>query len=199
MTPSTTRTKQALRERFQAYRTRLSRDVVAAKSAAICKRVAALPDVRSAQALHCYWPMVERGEIDTRPLIRHLHANDIKVVLPVVTSFEDDSPAMTHRRYTGDGALRPNRWGVQEPTGTDTVSPRVVDGVIVPAFGAGRNGHRIGHGRGYYDAFLAELDVPTITLVYEACLVDTVPAGAHDVPMSTIVTENQTLDVPIAA
>jgi 5-formyltetrahydrofolate cyclo-ligase len=143
--------------------------------------------------------MVERGEIDTRPLIRTLHEQGVEIVLPVVTSFSNGSPAMTHRRYTGDDALRPNRWGVQEPIGTDAVSPDVLDGVIVPALGAGRNGHRIGHGRGYYDAFLADLDAPTVALVYDACLVDAVPADVHDVPMSAIVTEHETLDVPVAA
>jgi 5-formyltetrahydrofolate cyclo-ligase len=119
--------------------------------------------------------------------------------LPVVTSFTNGTPSMTHRRYEGDEALRPNRWGLQEPIGTDAVPPDALDGIIVPAFGAGRNGHRIGHGRGYYDAFLADLGAPTIALVYDACLVDTIPAAPHDVPMSAIVTEHETFDVPVAA
>ena len=199
MTHLTTDTKETLRERFRAYRTALAPDDVAAKSAAIREQVAALPTVETARTLHCYWPMAARGEIDTRPLIRDLHRQGVDIVLPVVTNFTDGAPAMTHRRYTGDDALRRNRWGVQEPTDTDVVSPDALDVVIVPAFGAGRNGHRVGHGRGYYDAFLAELDVPTIALVYDACLVDAVPADAHDVPVSTIVTEHETLDVPVAA
>lgn len=199
MTLSTPQTKQVLRERFRTYRTGLSPGVVAAKSAAICERVMALSHVPSARTLHCYWPMAERGEVDTRPLIRTLHEQGVEIVLPVVTSFSNGSPSMAHRRYTGEGALRLNRWGVQEPIGTDAVSADTLDGVIVPAFGAGRNGHRIGHGRGYYDAFLADLDVPTVALVYDACLVDAIPADAHDVPVSAIVTENQTLDAPIAA
>lgn len=199
MTSSTPDTKPALRERFRTYRVGLSPGEVAAKSAAIRKQVAKLPAIHSAQTLHCYWPMVNRGEIDTRPLIRMLHERGVEIVLPVVTSFTNGTPSMTHRRYEGDEALCPNRWGLQEPIGTDAVPPDALDGIIVPAFGAGRNGHRIGHGRGYYDAFLADLGAPTIALVYDACLVDTIPAAPHDVPMSAIVTEHETFDVPVAA
>ena len=191
--------KQALRERFRAYRATLSPEAIAAKSASIRERIAALLDVQAAKTIHCYWPMVDRGEIDTRPLIRTLHERGVEMVLPVVTRFDADAPSMTHRRYTGDDALRPNRWGVQEPIDTDIVSPDGLDVIIVPALGAGCNGHRIGHGKGYYDAFLTGLDVPTIALVYDACLVDAVPADAHDVPMSTIVTEHETLDRSVAA
>lgn len=180
--------KEALRERFRTYRTTLAPEDVAAKSAAIVERVCTLPAIRQAQTVHCYWPLVERGEIDTRPLIRQLHAEGARVVLPVVTRF-DGPPTLEHRCYDGHASLTVNRWGLYEPDGTACVSPDTLDVVIVPALGAGRNGHRIGHGFGYYDAFLAPLDVPTVALVYDACLVDRVPPAPHDVPVSTIVTE----------
>jgi 5-formyltetrahydrofolate cyclo-ligase len=199
MTHSALDTKEILRERFRVYRTNLPPAKVAAKSASILERVEALPAVRAARTLHCYWPMVSRGEIDTRPLIRTLHQRGVTIVLPVVTSFADGAPAMMHRCYDGEDALCLNRWGVHEPFDTECVQPEALDAVIVPALGAGRNGHRIGHGQGYYDAFLAPLDIPTIALVYDVCLVDTVPAAPHDVRMSTIVTEHDVLDIPAAA
>lgn len=191
--------KATLRERFRAYREALSPAAVAAKSAAIVQRVAGVPALEAAQTVHCYWPMVDRGEIDTRPLIRTLHVRGIQVVLPVVADSKPGTPTLVHRRYAGPEALRTNRWGLHEPIGTEAVDPAALDVIIVPAFGAGRNGHRIGHGYGYYDAFLAGLDVPAIALVYDACLVDSVPADAHDVPLSTIVTEYETLSFPVAA
>lgn len=191
--------KDALRETFRTYRVQLSPEDVAAKSASIIRRVEALSEVQDARTLHCYWPMVDRGEIDTRPFIHALYDRGVRVVLPVVANFNDEAPTLVHRRYDGPDALRPNRWGLQEPVNTASVPPDALDVVIVPAFGAGRNGHRIGHGYGYYDVFLAPLDVPTVTLVYDACLVDTVPAEAHDVPVSIIVTERETLRPSAAA
>ena len=68
-----------------------------------------------------------------------------------------------------------------------------IDAVVVPAFGAGRNGHRIGHGHGFYDAFLSEVDVPRICLIYHETLVPVVPAEAHDVRMTHLVTERETV------
>lgn len=191
--------KDALREAFRTYRTQLSPEAAASKSASILRRVEALPEVQDARTLHCYWPMVDRGEIDTRPLIHTLHDEGVQVVLPVVSDFSAEAPALEHRRYAGPDALHANRWGLQEPVNTASVSPDALDLVIVPAFGAGRNGHRIGHGHGYYDAFLAPLGVPTVALAYDACLVDAVPAEAHDVPVSIIVTERETLRPSAAA
>lgn len=152
-------------------------------------RLRSLPELGAAQTVHCYWPLTDRREVDTRPLIAALHAEGLRVVLPVVAPSSAGAPAMTLRCYTGRACLRPNRWGLHEPTGTEAVPAHAVDLVIVPAFGAGRNGHRIGHGFGYYDAFLCGLDAATVCPVYQDCLVARVPAEAHDVPLSILVTE----------
>ena len=185
--------KATLRQRFAAYRAALSPEEYRRRSTRIVTRLRALPEVQSAQVVHCYWPLPARGEVDTRPLIEALHASGCTVALPVVTSFEKKTPAMTARRYTGRGSLRENRWGLAEPAGTEAVPSQALGAVVVPAFGAGRNGHRIGHGRGFYDAFLAEVEASTVCPVYDACVIPHVPAEAHDVPMDVIVTETQGL------
>lgn len=185
--------KAALRERFAAYRAGLSKKEYRRRSAQALERLAALPELRAAQVVHCYWPLPARGELDTRPLIERLHAEGHTVVLPVVTSFEGGQPAMTARRYDGPGCLRENRWGLAEPAGTEAVPPDALDAVVVPAFGAGKNGHRIGHGRGFYDAFLEKASAPALCPVYDACLIERVPAEPHDVPMDALATETETV------
>ena len=87
--------------------------------------------------------------------------------------------------------MRSNRWGILEPHGTPEVDLDTLDAVVVPAFGAGRNGHRIGHGRGFYDAFLSTIDAPAIGAVFAECFVDHVPADVHDVPLDMIVSERE--------
>ena len=62
---------------------------------------------------------------------------------------------------------------------------------MVPALGAGRNGHRLGYGKGYYDAFLREVDAPTICPVFAACLLDHAPAEPHDVALDILITEDE--------
>lgn len=187
--------KEACRTQFREYRRGLSAAARQARGALISHRALGHPALASARTVHVYWPQLDEGEVDTRLLIAALRMRGTTVVLPVVTSYEPGAPAMEHRRYDGPGALTTNRWGIPEPTGTPCVSPDALDAVLVPALGAGRNGHRIGHGMGYYDAFLSEVDAPRIGLVYEACLRPRVPASPHDIPLTTLITERGAYDV----
>lgn len=184
--------KSDLRARFRAARKTLSEGAYAERSAAIVTRLAALPEVAAAQTVHVYWPLAQRREVDTRPLIDRLAARGVRVVLPVVLQ-ESNTPRLRHALYEGREALHEGAWGIPEPAGTATVEPEELDVIVVPAFGAGRNGHRIGHGAGYYDAFLRGLSAFTVCPVYDACLVRAVPAEAHDVPVAAVVTETQIL------
>lgn len=186
--PDAASEKQRLRARFHAARLALPDSEAASRSTAICERIAALPEIRAAETVHVYWPLTARREVDTRPLIRALHATGTTVVLPVVAAFKG-TPSLQHLRFEGEDRMAPNRWGIFEPEGTEEVAPADLDAVVVPAFGAGRNGHRIGHGRGFYDAFLASIDAPAIGAVWAVTLVETVPAEPHDVPLDVIVTE----------
>lgn len=187
--PSAPTSKGERRTQFRAYRRGLTPGAYAARSTLICSRTLGLPSVADASVVHTYWPQPQQGEVDTRPLIGALRGRGAEIVLPVVTSYDPDTPAMEHCRYDGPGDMTTNRWGIREPAHTERVSPDTLDVVIVPALGAGRNGHRIGHGSGYYDAFLRGMTVPRIVLVYEQCLLPTVPADPHDVPCTAIVTE----------
>jgi 5-formyltetrahydrofolate cyclo-ligase len=193
MPPHTASSKDEWRAQFRAYRQGLSGPAYAARSALICTRTLGLRAVAAASVVHVYWPQAKQGEVDTRLLISALRAQGVAVVLPVVTSYDPDAPRMEHRRYAGPAAMTTNRWGIREPAGTDRVSPTELDAVVVPALGAGRNGHRVGHGSGYYDAFLRTVNVPKVILVYEQCLRPSIPAEGHDVPGTHIVTERRAI------
>ena len=195
MTPDTASSKDQWRTQFRAYRQGLSAASHSARGALIGTRTLNLPVVAAATVVHVYWPQLDQGEVDTRLLIGALRCQDATVVLPVVTSYDPSAPEMEHRRYAGPDAMTPNRWGIREPTGTERISPAALDVVLVPALGAGRNGHRIGHGSGYYDAFLQSINVPKVILVYAECLRPTVPADSHDVPGTHIVTERSAFQI----
>lgn len=186
--------KSALRARFLQYRAGLGAAEYERLSRAIAARVAALPELAAARTIHVYWPRVLAREVDLRALVAALHAQKKQIVLPVVRTFgraAGGAGRLEHLRFTGEAALRANKWGILEPSGGQTVPLEEIDLVIVPALGAGRNGHRIGHGLGYYDEFLAGLAVPRVGPVYAACLVASVPAEPHDVPLTAVVTERE--------
>lgn len=192
MVPST---KDTWRTQFRDYRRSLSLGSYRARSGLIVHRALSVPDVVHAQVVHAYWPLRDRREVDTRLLIAALRGRGADVVLPVVTSYDPDTPTLEHRRYAGPSALETNRWGIGEPVNTERVGPEDLDLVIVPALGAARDGHRLGHGTGYYDAFLQSVSCPRIALVYEACVVSSLPSAPHDVPMTTLVTEQNVIEI----
>ena len=197
MAPSTASTsKDTWRTQFRDYRRSLAPGSYRARSSLIGHRALTVPAVAEARVVHTYWPLRDRGEIDTRLLIAALHGRGAEVVLPVVTSYDPETPTLEHRRYEGPEAMTTNRWGIREPSGTKRVAPEALDAVLVPALGADRRGHRLGHGSGYYDAFLPSVSCPRIALVYDACLVEALPHASHDVPMTTLVTEQAVLPIP---
>ncbi|MFO8098616.1 MAG: 5-formyltetrahydrofolate cyclo-ligase [Salinibacter sp.] len=187
--------KSRCRARFRTYRRSLPPTSRQARSALITHRALGHRAVATGTTVHVYWPLYERGEIDTRPLIAALRGRGATVVLPVVTSFAPNAPTMDHRRYEGPGCLTTNRWGIREPQNTARIAPEALDVVIVPAIGAGRDGHRIGQGGGYYDAFLDAVNAPRIGLAYEACLLPRVPSAPHDIRLTTIITERTSLTI----
>lgn len=191
-----TLSKTDLRTEFAAYRAGLSEADYAIRSRAVVDRMRELPELEAARTVHAYWPLTARREVDIRPLLTELHQRGTRLVLPVVTSFEripGEVPRLQHRLLDHPDRLRPNRWGIHEPDRGESVPVEEFDVVIVPALGAGRNGHRIGHGFGYYDEFLQHVTASTLCPVYDACLVDFVTPDAHDVSISVIITESQTL------
>jgi 5-formyltetrahydrofolate cyclo-ligase len=184
--------KADLRARFKSQRQRLTLDDWQMASVAVCGRLLALPEVLLARTVHLYWPMAERGELSTLPLLDVLHGRGSRVVLPVVTAFEGE-PKLEHRLYTGPDCLQVNRWGIAEPHGTEQVDPAGLDAIVVPALGADRRGYRVGYGRGFYDAFLGQTDAFTACAVYAEGLLDHVPNEPHDVATHAVVTERETV------
>ena len=184
--------KADLRLRFRRYRSSLTHTQHEELSALITEEVKLLEELHEARCVHVYWPLLEETEIDTRPLVRWLELNEKEVVLPRIVSFSSRAgavPRLSHVRFPGEAQLQINRWGIAEPPAGEEVSPASIDLVIVPALGAGRNRHRIGHGFGYYDEFLASTPAIRLAPVYDACLIDFVPSEPHDVPMDIIVSE----------
>lgn len=188
--------KQQLRERFRAARLSLSDAEYADHSRRIQSKIFGFPEVVSADTVHIYWPLLKRKEVDTRELVRQLHDAGKRTILPIV-EFEnsDTEPTLRHGFFEGEDSLTLNKWGVFEPRPTNSIDLEKIDVVVVPAFGGGRNGHRIGHGAGFYDAFLASLSAIKICPAYACCVVDCIPAEPHDVPLDIVVTELDTIRI----
>jgi 5-formyltetrahydrofolate cyclo-ligase len=56
-----------------------------------------------------------------------------------------------------------------------------------------RTGQRLGYGKGFYDRFLADKSLTSVSLVYSKLLVKNIPRSDDDVPIQWVVTEDEVI------
>ena len=123
------------------------------------------------------------SECGTSALATALLAAGKELCYPVATP---SLRPLSFRRASGlfvRGAL-----GIEEPEGSPVLLADL-DVLVVPALAVDPHGHRLGRGRGHYDATLAEASALSIALIFEVQVVQEVPVGEHDRPVSAVCTE----------
>ena len=85
--------------------------------------------------------------------------------------------------------LRRGAFGILEPfKGRRAGSPGKQDMIWIPCVGIDSRGHRLGHGGGYYDRFLARHRVPAIGLAFSVQLHPSLPRASLDRPVDAVLT-----------
>src|SRR6516225_9363527 len=170
--------KASLRRRILAARAGLSPQQRAAAGRALRDAVLALPQTQMAGTVAAYYSI--GSEPDTHGLVYALWKRGTYVLLPRLRPDMD----LDWASYEGPDSLRAGPRGLTEPTEASRGVPAVsrADLVIVPALAVDNRGMRLGRGGGSYDRALARVgpQVPTIALLYDAELLDEVPAAPHD-------------------
>ena len=98
-------------------------------------------------------------------------------------------------RVESDQELRPGRYGILEPAGTESMTredqERLV--IFIPGVAFDLRGNRLGRGKGWYDRALALLgEGPTfVALAFEFQLMERLPADRWDRKMHHIITERR--------
>jgi len=171
--------KVALRTRLLAARAELTADQRTAAGRSIRDALLDRPEVQMAGTIAAYYSV--GAEPDTRGLVFALWKRGSYVLLPLLRPDGD----LDWASYEGPDSLVPGPRGLLEP-GEPPRGPGAVaraDAVLVPALAVDRAGNRLGRGGGSYDRALARVGpmVPLIALLYDAELLDHVPAEPHDV------------------
>ncbi len=174
------RDKAALRRHHLALRDAVDPLERALWSAEACRHLGAFCQGRGIHAIAAFWPL--GSEIDLRPLM-DAH--------PFWTFFfprivEKDPPTLAW----GPRPLGPGAWGLQEPLAAPHPSPPV-QLVLVPGLAFAADGHRLGYGRGFYDAVLPALapDVLTLGAGFGIQRCESLPVGPRDVPVKGLANE----------
>ncbi|MFE7315393.1 5-formyltetrahydrofolate cyclo-ligase [Streptomyces sp. NPDC057555] len=179
--------KRRLRRDLLEVRRALPAEVVAARGAALARRVRELDELRAAPAggtpLTVAGYVSIGGEPDTRALLDALRAAGVRVLLPVLLPDNDLDWAV----YEGAEHLVPAGWGLREPAGP-RLTPEAVaqaDVVLLPGLAVDRTGLRLGRGGGSYDRVLARLErsgkhTSLVVLLHDDEVLEKVPAEPHD-------------------
>ncbi len=161
----------------------------ASASGAICARLEGL--IGDARGVMVYAPMA--SEPDVMPVARSLAARGVLVAMPRV---DWEALSMSAARFDPEGELEDAGRGVWQPAASaERAPPESLEVVLAPGVGFDRACRRLGRGGGFYDRWLGQLPsgVRRVGVAFGVQLVDHVPAGAHDVVMHAVVTEDEVI------
>jgi 5-formyltetrahydrofolate cyclo-ligase len=177
--------KAALRTQLLAARGELTGEQRTTAGRAIRDALLERPEVQMAGTIAAYYSV--GAEPDTHGLVYALWKRGSYVLLPLLRPDGD----LDWASYEGPDSLVPGPRGLLEPGETPRGPGAVAraDAVLVPALAVDQAGNRLGRGGGSYDRALARVGpmVPLIALIYDAELVDRVPAEPHDVKVRAAV------------
>lgn len=179
-------TKKQIRTEILKRRSALSKDEVADKSRAICRKIVSCEQFVQAEIILLYLDF--NHEVETGLIWEKAQKMGKHVAAPRLIGSQ-----MVFARIQSEKDLIPGKWGIPEPKKNCPVirehDSRTV--VIMPgvAFDCSRN--RIGYGGGYYDRYFDGYDsVYKIAAAYDLQIVEQVPAEPFDLKPDCIVTES---------
>lgn len=101
-----------------------------------------------------YWPMEKNKEVNTHIMADYLAFRHPGATLAYPRT-DFDNTAMEAIAVTDETEFVQNRYNIYEPLGGETISPDLIDLVLVPQLICDRAGFRAGYGKGFYDRFLS--------------------------------------------
>ncbi len=182
--------KAELRAEGLAARRAIPHSRVQEMSATIQKRLTDLAEFRRAGRIASY--VAREDEVQTVPIIEQALSENKSVVVPKV---DTATGGLLFFEISGVNELSRGHFGILEPRGVGKPVPLSETGVVlVPVVAWDERGHRIGHGRGYFDRALGERgDSVAVGLAFESQGVARIPETASDVKLDMLVTERRVL------
>lgn len=145
-------------------------------------RLEAQPAFKEAHTILLYHSM--KDEVHTHSFIEKWSKHKT-IILPVVVG-----DMLELRHFTGPEDLKPGSYGIAEPTGKLFTDYTAVDIAVIPGVAFDLSGHRLGHGKGYYDKLLPKLSTAVKAgICFPFQLVEEVPTEPFDIPMDIIITK----------
>ncbi|KAJ1901393.1 hypothetical protein LPJ66_000808 [Kickxella alabastrina] len=176
---STASAKKQLRTHLRSTLSLIPLHSLQAQSHLVTRHLLQHPLYQRSQHISIYISTAS-SELQTTELLRHALSTGKAVYVP--RCHGPKQMDMCRVQDLDDLAgLQVNQWGIAEPgMEREPVDPSLLDFVVVPGLAFDRSGQRCGHGRGYYDRFLENLDAVTCAVALSEQIVDQVPVDAFD-------------------
>lgn len=184
--------KEDLRKELMKKRKSLSDVDISRKSSQIEKRFFEMNEYKESQTILFY--VSYDNEVYTHNMIKKSMSEEKNVVVPI-SNKENRTLILSkldkwENLETGSHTILEPKKGCIEKISLDRI-----DLIIVPGVGFDKQGHRIGHGMGYYDRLLKDSrGASHIGLAFELQIVDKIPIEEHDIPVEKIITEKRTVN-----
>ena len=125
------------------------------------------------------------------PFARDVYSKNKTILFPKLIKFEKILPYIINDLYSD---FKKGAYNIPEPD-TEEFNGKI-DIAFVPGIAFGKNGYRIGYGKGYYDRFLSNEQVRTaIGVCFDFQLLPDVPFTENDFQLDWIVSENEVLKI----
>lgn len=178
--------KQKLREEILKKLHNISKEEKEKKVKALRKKLFSLKEFKKAKCVMFY--VSKHYEVDTHDMIDEAIAMGKKVVVPI--TLKEEKMLKPSELRDREKELIKSHYGIHQP-GEEHIRPVPLEEVslmVVPGIAFGKNGHRLGHGGGYYDRFLekAPAGVYTVGLAFDFQVVDELPTHTTDIPIDKI-------------
>jgi 5-formyltetrahydrofolate cyclo-ligase len=176
--------KQALRVKVLANR---SKELASETEVHFAESLLNLVAQQDLKRIACYLSFGSEPVTDS--FIKSAKANGIEIACPRVT--QDGQMVMAAL----EEEAMPSKLGFREPNG-EIVQAKDLDLIIVPALAIDYQGQRLGRGAGYFDRYLQNYSGPKVALVYDAEFLPEVPSLSHDAPVTRVITQTRTINIP---
>ncbi len=185
-------TRQQIRQMVRERRRALSADQQRHAARQATQRLLDYAPVRQAKRVALFLSF--DGELDTRPAIRALWADNREVYLPVLHPFSTGN--LLFLRYTPQTELRENRLKIAEPPldVRQVLALDALDVLVVPLVAFDTCGQRLGMGGGFYDRTLQNWrshGFAPVGYAHDCQQVESLPTEQWDIPLPAMVTPSR--------
>ena len=183
--------KRELRKRLRNTRLALMPSVVRQRSEKIVEQILSLEFWQKSSSVALFWPLLDRHEIDLRPLLDAANKTGKKAYFPWTDTL--CNPRELRLRQVKDASeFKERGLGYEEPQDdAPEAEPGEIGLVIVPALAVDKQGNRLGYGAGFYDRLLPKISPPaqTVAAVFSFQILAEVPVADWDVRVGHVLTE----------